>query len=288
MKVGFFLFEDVANKKDVASSRIRGTWVIEAWNRLYGPECEKFVYGTKYDAVVFQKAYLSDYAALYDGVKILDICDPDFYALDINFNEMASQVDYITCSSPELTEMVKSMTETSVMYIPDRHKSSFFHGRKEHRGTAREVVWYGYSHNSKALKDIVEVLVRNDLALSIISDQEIKVGEDTGLKERWTKWNLNTVNQNIKKSDFVIMPGISSPMHRFKSNNRETNAWWLGMPVAHTLYDLVLFRDPEVRNVVAQANYAKAQEHYNVQESAAQMRKLVSGIIKQKELLWAV
>ena len=73
MKIGILTFEQFHGRKDIGSSRIRAKWVINHW-----PEAEEFVFGQKYDVVIYQKAYWLEHAQEFKGLKILDICDADF------------------------------------------------------------------------------------------------------------------------------------------------------------------------------------------------------------------
>ena len=87
--IGWVLFGNFHQKKDIGSSRIRGKWVIEHM------DAEEFVQGKKYDTIIFQKTYWKEMARVFKGVKILDICDPDWLdgAEIINF---CKDIDAVT------------------------------------------------------------------------------------------------------------------------------------------------------------------------------------------------
>ncbi len=276
--VGFWLFSNVHNKPETASSRIRGKWLIKYW-----PEAEEFHYGHKYEAIIYQKVYETEHAKVYDGVKILDICDPDFLDPKIPFMEMAELCDVITTSTDALRDVVQKWTTKPVVTINDRHDLEYFREHKIHRLKAKEVSWFGYSHNSKALKTVIPHLVSRNLGLSVISDKAIELdAEERLLTNRFTEWTLETVNKEIIKSDFVIMPGSRDPNSRFKSNNKTINAYLLGMPVAVCVEELDRYLDPKNRQEDADKNYDMAVKEYDVKVSVQEMKDLIEKIKKEK------
>ena len=103
MKVGFITMEKFENRQlnSVGSSRIRARWVYKYWK-----EAEEWKTGHKYDAVVFQKVYWRDYMKKFKGIKIFDICDPDW--LDNRpVMEAIGLCDAVATSSPNLRDYIK-------------------------------------------------------------------------------------------------------------------------------------------------------------------------------------
>jgi len=91
-RCGLLTFEQWYGKEDMGSSRIRGHWIINNWK-----EAELFKQGEKYDVVIFQKCYWLDYVKAFKGIKILDLCDPDW--LDtVPIIDIIDNVDAITVS----------------------------------------------------------------------------------------------------------------------------------------------------------------------------------------------
>lgn len=277
MKIGFLLYESVHNQKDAASSRIRGKWLIK-----YMPEAEEFCYGQKYDAVIFQKVYLTEYAKMFKGIKIFDLCDPD-WVLREPVRQMIELCDACTVPTEAFKEFLSEVTDKPIYVIPDRHDLAYFRKQKKHKGRAKEVVWYGYKHNSHVLKSVIDSLKRYKLGLSIITEEYVMIADaKEGLKERWTKWDLKTVNKEVQKSDIVIMPGSMRPNDRFKSNNKTINAYLLGMPVANCAEDLKKFLFAEERQKEADKNYEIARKEYDVRSSVKQLRDIIEEIKCQK------
>ena len=96
------------------------------------------------------------------------------------------------------------------------------------------------------------------------SSADILSEEKAPVHERFTKWQLETVNREIIKSDFVVMPGSTDPNSRFKSNNKTVNAWLLGMPVATSIEEFERFLDPIERQKEADEKYKFAVENYEL------------------------
>jgi len=279
MKISIILHESVHGKRDLASSRIRGRWLIKYW-----PEAEEYVTGKKYDVLIFQKSYLVELAKMFDGIKIFDICDPDWVNNELAI-EMIEECDAVTCSSPALYEYLKKIIKKPVYYIPDRLDLEYIGRRKKvHRGQAKEVVWFGYSHNSHTLKSAVYALKRYGLKLSIISENMTTITayagspEERRIPERWTKWNLNTFCDEALKSDICIMPGSLRANDRFKSNNKTILAQALGLPVATNADDLKRFLDPKARQEEADKRYKEVRELYDIRLSVKQLQKIIEDI----------
>ena len=277
-KVGFFLYSKIHSRPDTASSRIRGEWLINHW-----PEAEEFKYSTKYDAVIIQKAFIYDYAKYYDGVKILDMCDPDHDHESIT--EMMQYCDAMVTSTQALADLYSQITDKPVVVIPDRHDLSYFREKKIHRGKAKEMVWYGFSHNAHVLKSVRPILRKYELGISIIANQPVTISEkELGytIKERYTKWEVNTVNKEIIKSDFTVIPGSRDPNFRFKSNNRTINSYLLKMPVAICEEDVERFLDPVERQKEADKNYEYAVKNFDIKLSVQEMKELIEKLRNKK------
>lgn len=279
--VGFWLWGNVHNKPDTGSSRIRGKWLINHW-----PEAEELHYGRKYEAIIYQKVYEVEHAKIFNGVKILDVCDPDYLDCKIPFMEMVEACDLVTTSTDNLRDVIQGWTDKPVITINDRHDLDFFKEKKLHRGRAKEVCWFGYSHNAGPLKAVLPYLFDNQLKLSIIADNPVDITSslpDKRVEERFTKWQLNTINKEIIKSDFIVMPGSRDPNSRFKSNNKTIHSYLLKMPVASSIEELERYIDPKNRELDSEKNYEMAKKLYDVKVSVREMKNLID-IIKQKKL----
>ena len=282
MKTAFYLYSVVHNKLDTASSRIRGDWLIKYWQ-----DAEPIHFGRNYDAIIYQKVYEVRHAKVFKGVKILDVCDPDWLQTKEPFVEMIKEVDAVTCPTENLKRVMEQWVDKPVIVIPDRHDLEYFREKKIHNGRAKEVCWFGYSHNSPPLKSVRKYLTENDLAISIIADQPVILSEqEAGINvhERFTKWNLDTVNKEIIKSDFVIMPGSKAPAHHFKSNNKTIHAHLLNMPVATSVEELERYIDPKNRIEDAGKNLKIAEEQYDVKKSVKEFKELIERLSEQNRV----
>ena len=274
---GFLLYENVKGQKDAASSRIRGRWLVK-----YMPEAEEFIYGRKYEVIFFQKIYPLEYTKMFKGIKIFDICDTE-WVLREPVREMIELCDACTVPTQEYKDFLEKVTDKPIYLMKDRHDLEYFKEHKQHSKRAKEVVWYGYSHNSHVLKSVVPSLKRYKLGLSLITEQHMTiVSSKEGVKERWTKWDLKSVNREIIKSDIVVMPGSLKANDRFKSDNKIINAYLLGMPVAKSIEDLKKFLNPEARQEEGDKMREYARENYNIVDSVKELRGIIDEIKRNK------
>jgi len=270
---GFLLFENWHNKPDTASSRIRGHWLIENWDGA-----EVFQQGAKYETVIFQKVYWPEYAEVFDGIKILDIVDPDWMD-EMPVKAMVDACDAVVVSTEELKSTIQQFTDKLVVFIPDRQKLEFHNKQKVHKGRAETVCWYGYSHNTVALDRAIGLIKKNKLKLTVISNMRPPYPRS----DENVKWQLETINDEILKHDFVVMPTDLRPRGKYKSNNKITKAWALGMPVAIEPEDLERFLDPVERTKEAQLRLKEVKEKFDIKLSVLEMKQLIEKIKQSKK-----
>lgn len=271
MTIGIKIFSQTGADRNSASSRIRCDWMI----KYSKGEMEIFKYGKKYDVVIFEKFYDVSYAKMFKGIKILDMCDMDAVQ-NSRVVEMIQEVDAITCPTEALAEFFRQITDKPIVVIPDRIDPDYFKVRKKHRGKATEVVWYGYSHNSHAIDTIKASLNRLNLNISLISNRPVHVKING--KVRFTKWDVNTVNDEIIKSDIVVCPPSYNALWRFKSNNRTVNALALGMPAATNYAELEKYIDEYARIKASEEGLKEVKDKYHARDSVAQYLKLIKEI----------
>ena len=240
MKIGLLPFDRVHQQaKNTGSSRIRGYWLTKHW-----PEAEIFVYGQKYDAIIFQQTYISPYLDVYDGVKILDLCDPDWMT-EPAFAECLNKMDGVVTSTEPLAEYVRTMTSIPVICIDDHHDFEWYGKPKEQiEEKANTVAWFGYSHNIRAIRHWLPYLKQLGLKLFYYTDKQV-LGDNDGM---FGLYDPATINENLKQHDFVLAPkDFTSAKNVYKSNNREVSSWCLGLPCAVKKEDIIRFMDGKER-----------------------------------------
>jgi len=274
--VGILTYEQKWAAENVASSRIRGQWLVDCWK-----DAELFTIGRRYDAVIFQKVYWPEYARLFDGVKILDICDPDFLDWKWTVWEMASCCDAITTCTDRLKEFIGNYTDKPIHVIPDRMDLSTVEGlRKIHHGPTKTAAWCGNAHNYVALNSFVGELKRLGIERLIVISQKEKPfalpRELAGAFEvKNYPWSVSTVNERLLEADVVLNPGMTYGRWQYKSNNKTVNAWALGLPVAHTVAELAGLLTQQARQDEGDRRYAEVREHYDVRLSVAEFERLI-------------
>lgn len=279
MKIAILPFDHDRRKRE-GSSRIRCEWLLKYW-----PEAEEFKIAKKYDAIIFQKVYFPEFMEKYDGIKIMDFCDPDWLSA-LPVRKCIELADAITVSSEGLykffTDMIKNKP---VKLIKDRVDMEFNHQKKVHKGTAKKVVWFGYSHNSHVLKSVIKRLKEYNLELIIITDQDVSqsicgtLNADYMEKIKFYQFNGNTYNDHLIEADIVLLPNSLKRKDRFKSENKTIHAWSLNMPVAKTLEDLIRLMDEKERIIETEKNMKIVLEEYQVQKSVEEYRALINSLL---------
>jgi hypothetical protein len=279
MVVNFFPFTMFHGKKGAGSTNIRVNQLIKYW-----PEADLYKYGQKADVMIYQKVYwLPDwrYQEHFDGIQILDICDPDWLE-GSNVRRTIEYMDAVTCPTAELKRFLEQMTDKPVVTIPDRFDISLVPKKpKVHKGEAKKLVWFGYSHNSELLAGAVPTLQRMGLKLTVISDDDPlawKWAESDDYKKSYSyhKYNEETIYERLAENDICILPQGNRPKDRFKSNNKTIKAFLAGLPVAKDIDSLEKYLSEDARNEAAVYNYDKAKKEYDVQESIKQYQELIN------------
>lgn len=265
-------------KNTVGSSRIRAGWLLPHW-----PEAEIFRIGQKYDVVIFQKVYWPEFLKSFTGIKIFDMCDPDW--LDQKpVKEVVDLCDYVSTSTEELAAFVSKITSVPVECVPDRLDLSEHTLRKEHQGRATRVAWFGYHHNQKVIDGALAALKRLGLKLTVISDVPYYPESSVqGIDDDWIKENITNIKYDypgiyqdlVESADIVINPRIESGRFKYKSNNKSLTAWALALPVAGDSEELERFMDPEERKKEAQLRLTQVQELYDVRLSVEKYKQII-------------
>lgn len=264
-------------KKDsVGSSRIRGSWMMK-----YCPEITPFKLGKHYDVMIYQKAYWDDHMRAFDGIKIFDICDPDW--LDGRpITEVADLCDAFTVPTQRLHDFLVQITDKPVVVIPDRiDPDVHFPIKQHHLGKLRTVVWFGYGQNQSVLEPVVNALEGYGIQLVVISDRSYPRASVN------IKYNYQTIYEDLVKYDAVLLPNIGQDNFRFsfKSNNKTLTSWAIGMPVIAELDDLERFADPEERRKESDKRLMEVVDKWHVKESGKQYLDLIDKIstLKKRE-----
>jgi hypothetical protein len=290
VNVRFFDFSRYHGKyPDSGSTVIRVNQLIKYW-----PEAGKYLFGENPDVLIFQKVYTSpDYKfhAHFKGIKILDICDPDWLGGGTQIKETIDAVDAVVCSSNNLRDFIRQMTDKPVITIKDRFDLSELPPLKQHTKDATTVVWFGYRHNAETLKPAMKTLSEMNLNLIVIA-------EDDPLAWQWLprlsaekfrtenyKYIKHTDNiySDLQKADFCLLPVGGRPIDRFKSNNKTTKAILSGLPVAKDADALKLFISAEERNKYLGQHYEATRAEYDVKKSVEEYKALIEQIKANKK-----
>jgi len=266
-----------------SGDRIGSTYVrmfpIVARNRDF----ELWVHGRKYDSLVFQQFFWQEFMKVFEGPKILDISDPDWLQTDLEIVEIGNLVHAITCSSEELTRLVRTyFPNKMVEHVPDRLDFTILPpSRVPHSGEARKVVWFGYTHNAhEVLAQLAPSLKECDLSLTLISDVPYSKEDDIlSLHPDWIPYDRRTVYNHIREADIMLNPRSERAYFRYKSNNKSLVGWRLGLPVAVTSEDLLRLMDPNERNKEVATQQPIVERDYNIDLTGSQYREIFVKIL---------
>ena len=243
---------------------------------------EKFVHGKKYDNLIFQKACWVQMMHLFKGPKILDLCDPDWFQYEVNIIETGNLAHAITCSSLELTDLLKSyFPDKIVEHVPDRlDLKTFPLPRKAHQGKAKNAVWFGYIHNAhETLPQMAPAIREAGLHLRIISQLPYTVNDGIlELNPEFVRYDQSKVYSQIREADILLNPRSDKAFFRYKSNNKSLIGWQLGLPVATTNADIMRLMNPKERNREVSIMKSVIEQNYCIEKSVLQYHEIISRI----------
>lgn len=243
----------------------------------YDKRIEPFKNGFHYDAVIYQKAYWDEHMRAYQGIKIFDICDPDWME-GKPITEVAELVDGFTVPTQPLKDFISQLTDKPVIVIPDRiDPEEHVPVKTEHVGKARSVVWFGYSSNQVVLDQCLVYLKSKLLQLVVISERNYPDADVN------VNYDYRTIHEEITKHDFVLMPDYKTNLrHSFKSNNKTLTSWALGMPVAVNPEDIDRFIDPAERQKESELRRKQVLEEFHSRQSGQEYVTFIDDIMKRK------
>lgn len=282
MKIGLLTFEQHLGKKEVGSSRIRGHWIVRNWQKagIEIGDIELFKFGQKYDAVIFQKAYFMEYARAFKGIKILDLCDPDWLDWSFRFKEMIEEVDAITCSSENLVKAVQKFTNKPVYFVPDTVDLSIMPEPRQHAGPAKTAVWFGYSQNFPILDSCIGALMKRGLSLVVVADNVYAPpAAFSELELKNLPFSQNHL-KDIQLGDICLNPQFTKGKWQYKSDNKTSIARAVGVPVAHSQEELDVLLDGEARQKASVEGYQFVKENRNVLGAVQLYKNIINSIQK--------
>lgn len=283
MRIGFHTMEKHSNREpnSVGSSRIRARWLFDEWE-----EAEEFKVGQKYDVVIFQKVYWKDYIKSFNGISILDLCDPDW--LDgAEVIEHCHLVDAITTSSENLAIYVrKFVKDKPVIYVPDRIRMQDIepYQKTKHREVSKTAVWHGYSHNQRYLYKTLNWLTKYELSLEIISNEPFNPPPGFKTHVGFTKWSYPDVYKEIARYDLLLMPSVQTEDYRghFKSNNKSLDGYALKIPVINEPEDFERLITKEAREQEVEEKLQLIKDQYLIKHSIQQYKDIIDQCLKER------
>lgn len=277
--IRFFTYSMFHGKADpVGSDFIRVMQLIKYW-----PEAELYKYGENPDVLIFNKVFASQdykFPIHFENTKILDICDP-MWLEGHNIVETAQAMDAITVPTEPLAEFIRQF-HSNVIVVPDRFDLDILPEPKVHKGKAKTVVWFGYSHNAELLKPAIPLIEELKLNLLIISNDD-PIANRWGLRDKkeyytYKKYNEDTIYEDLQAADFAVLPDGFRPEDKFKSNNKTIKANLAGLPVAKTPEEVKEYMEGKNRRLWFDTNYGLIKQEYDVRNSVKEMKAIINGL----------
>ena len=244
MKIIFIPFyAQCPQHRYAASARFRAEWPAKYLNADILDE--KAIYSDlyNYELVIFQKTYNLKFLELAKrlrekGIKTgFDLCDAEWIGHEIEIKAMIETVDFITASTPAIMAWVLNEFPKKQCYvIPDGHDLKYYNSALPVKQMAGPLnyVWYGNSGTILSLKAIIGIIEANSGpkdTLTIIADERARnaiLSDKIGVK--FVPWQLETVNDEIRRCNLVLNPRLDNESYRVKSNNKTAMAYILGLP----------------------------------------------------------
>ena len=280
-QIGILAFEQMRSKFNMGSSRIRAINLVK-----YLPQSELFVMGRMYSVVIFQKAYWIDYAERFSGIKILDICDPDFLDWRSPCLAMAHRCDAITTSTPRLADIIARYVKRPTWCIPDRlDLETFADMQKVHlsNGRAETAAWFGYSSNIISLENALPDLVQCGFKRVIVISE---LGQEYVLPRQFASaialtpypYHPDTINSYLLEADVVLNYKLAYGRWQYKSNNKTITAWALGLPVAHSTGELLKWLPEAARISESMVRLHEVRDRYDIRLSAREVEAVIRSV----------
>ena len=244
MKIIFLPFyAQCPQHRFAASARFRAEWPAKYLNADIADG--RIIYNDlyNYELVIFQKVYNLKFLELAKrlrekGIKTgFDLCDAEWIGHEIEIKAMIETVDFITASTPAIMAWVLNEFPKKQCYvIPDGHDLKYYNSALPVKQMAGPLnyVWYGNSGTILSLKAIIGIIEANSGpkdTLTIIADERARnaiLSDKIGVK--FVPWQLETVNDEIRRCNLVLNPRLDNESYRVKSNNKTAMAYILGLP----------------------------------------------------------
>ena len=281
--IGMCTMEKFDNRdvNSVGSSRIRMRWLLPYWD-----EAEEFVIGKKYDVLIFQKVYWGPMMKAFEGIKILDLCDPDWLEGKPVF-EFVDLADVVTTSTEALAEYVRKIRPNIlVKCVPDRvYMPEAVPIKEDYGSDLKKLAWFGYSHNMHYLYTAFDLLIEKGIELVVISNNafEPPLAYKGRIKIINVPYTYATINKELIKCDALLMPDpVGDERAKYKSNNKTLQAWSLGLPVVKLPPDLDKFKTMEARRTEGQMRRKEIEDKWDCKYSVDEYRAIIEQVRQKK------
>lgn len=166
------------------------------------------------------------------AIAIYDVCDLWFALMNRKTMElMMNKCDLITTSTQGLKIAIEKKFNKQIIVVPSAldwdYKSKKVKGIKRRNKVA---VWTSYGHAFFNLEMIYHNLIDKGIKIKVISSIDFLDRFKYKKNIEFIEWDLETVDFEIAKADFMVVPLRDRQANRIKEEHRMLKAWAIGLP----------------------------------------------------------
>ena len=91
----------------------------------------------------------------------------------------------------------------------------------------------------------------------------------------WSSFARGNWLKDIVRGDIVLNPTFRTGKWKYKSNNKTTQAWALGMPVATNDTELLAFVDETNRQAEAEKRLTEVMNEWTTERSVSRLKEII-------------
>ena len=171
------------------------------------------------------------------AITVYDICDLWTNFMNRNNIElMLKECHLITTSTKGMKSFIKEKFNKPVVVIPSSLDWDYTKKLK-YRKRNRIAVWTSYGHAFYNLEMIYQPLIESGFTIKVISSLDFLGRFKYKKNIQFVEWNLKTVDSEMAKADFMIIPLRNRKFNFVKEEHRMLKAWAIGLPCYATPID---------------------------------------------------
>ncbi len=156
---------------------------------------------------------------------IFDVCDNHLFdgaKHSDYYKAMIGVADTITCSTPQLADIIKDETGRAAISISDPFEYPEVEPRSIEKKDRYKLLWYGHETNINSLISNWNEI--NNHYIMVITSPSVSINLNKTQKLSIVPWSYQSTLDGFSSADMVIIPSINSVRKLVKSSNRMIEA----------------------------------------------------------------